>query len=283
MDEPYYRPDLARVHHEGFDFHAEAVAPGILRILEPVLASGGLVVEFGCGSGLLTRHLVAAGHRVLATDASPAMLDLARETAPGAVGFEVLALPRDPVPPADAIVGVGHPINYLPSLDAIHEALGAMADALRPGGILAFDVCDLAYGALRRDDGSRGWARDDWALVTQFSLPTPDRFVRQMAIFSRNPDGTWRRDDERHDNVLLDVTTIPPLLAGTGSRRRSARRSARRRCRRGSTQWSGARPAEGGYPIVRIRLGFSTVIRSISASDTPASRRRGRNVRCRYV
>lgn len=216
MTEPYYRPDLARVHHEGFDFHAEAVAPGILRILEPVRASGGLVVEFGCGSGLLTRHLVAAGHRVLATDASPAMLDLARETAPGVEGFSVVALPRDPVPPADAIVGVGHPINYLPSLDAIHEALGAMADALRPGGVLAFDVCDLEYGALRRDDVSRGWVRDDWALVTQVSLPVPDRFVRQMAIFSRNPDGTWRRDDERHDNVLLDVTTIPPLLFARG-------------------------------------------------------------------
>ena len=127
-----------------------------------------------------------------------------------------MALPRDPVPPADAIVGVGHPINYLPSLDAIHEALGAMADALRPGGVLAFDVCDLEYGALRRDDVSRGWVRDDWALVTRFSLPTPDRFVRQMAIFSRNPDGTWRRDDERHDNVLLDVTTIPPLLLAHG-------------------------------------------------------------------
>ena len=60
------------------------------------------------------------------------------------------------------------------------------------------------------------WVRDDWTLVTQFSLPTPDRFVRQMAIFSRNPDGTWRRDDERHDNVLLDVTTIPPLLLAHG-------------------------------------------------------------------
>ena len=216
MDEPYYRPDLARVHHEGFDFHAEAVAPGILRLLEPVRAAGGLVLEFGCGSGLLTRYLVAAGHRVLATDASPAMLELARETAPGAEGFEVLALPRDAVPRADAIVGVGHPINYLPSLDAIHEALRAMAAALRPGGILAFDICDLAYGALRRDDASRGWVRDDWALVTRFSLPAPDRFVRDMAIFMRNPDGTWRRDDERHDNVLVDVTTIPPLLAAHG-------------------------------------------------------------------
>lgn len=216
MDEPYYRADLARVHHEGFSFHADMVAPGILRILAPVRAAGGLVVEFGCGSGLLTRHLVDAGHRVVATDASPAMLELARETAPGAEGFLVVALPGDPLPEADAIVGVGHPINYLPSREAILQAIAAMADALRPGGILAFDVCDLAYGEARRGERSMGWVRDDWTLVTQFSRPTPELFVRQMAVFTRNPDGSWRRDDERHENVLLDVTTIPPLLAAHG-------------------------------------------------------------------
>ena len=216
MAEPYYRPDLARVHHEGFDHHAAMVAPGILRLLEPVLARTGLVVEFGCGSGLLTRLLVDAGHRVIATDASPAMLDLAREVARGAEGFQVVALPGDALPAADAIVGVGHPINYLPSLEAIRQAIEGMAASLRPGGVLAFDVCDLAYGEARREDRSRGWVRDDWALVTEFSVPTPDRFVRQMAIFSRNPDGSWRRDDERHDNVLLDTATIAPLLAAHG-------------------------------------------------------------------
>ena len=284
MDEPYYRPDLARVHHEGFDFHAEAVAPGILRLLEPVRAAGGLVLEFGCGSGLLTRYLVAAGHRVLATDASPAMVELARETVPGAEGFEVLALPGDPVPPADAIVGVGHPINYLPSLNAILEALGAMAVALRPGGILAFDVCDLAYGALRADDGSRGWVRDDWALVTRFSLPAPDRFVRDMTIFSRNADGSWRRDDERHDNVLLDVRTIPPLLAAHGVECDGRHGLRRRDAAAGLAHGRGPQgPLSGAYPIVRIRRGFAIVIRSISGSETPASRSRGRNVSWRYV
>lgn len=215
MSEPYYRADLARVHHEGFGFHAAAVAPGILQLLEPVRRAGGLVVEVGCGSGLLTRELVAAGHRVLATDASPAMLALARETAPGAQGFEILVLPDDPIPAAAAIVGVGHPINYLPSLDAIHRALATMAGALQPGGILAIDMCDLAYGA-GRDLASRGWVGDGWAIVTEFSLPSPDRFVRQMAIFTRNDGGGWRRDDERHDNVLVDTATIPPLLAANG-------------------------------------------------------------------
>jgi methylase of polypeptide subunit release factors len=62
----------------GFGFHADMCAPGILRLLEPLLDRNGVVLELGCGSGLLTRYLVDAGHRVIATDASPAMLALAR-------------------------------------------------------------------------------------------------------------------------------------------------------------------------------------------------------------
>jgi SAM-dependent methyltransferase len=64
-----YRADLALVHQQGFGFHADLCAPGILRLLEPILARRGLVVELGCGSGRLTRHLVDAGHTVVATDA----------------------------------------------------------------------------------------------------------------------------------------------------------------------------------------------------------------------
>ncbi len=52
--------------------------------------------------------------------------------------------------------------------------------------------------------------------MTEFSLPSPTRFVRQMSIFTRDEDGTWRRDDERHDNVLIDTSTIPETLAAYG-------------------------------------------------------------------
>jgi SAM-dependent methyltransferase len=214
--DPYYRHDLARVHHLGFAFHARKTAPGILGLLEPVRERGGLVVELGCGSGLLTSELVRAGHRVIATDASPAMLDLARETVGTGAEIRRLTLPDDPIPPADAVVSVGHALNYLPDREAIERALLAIADALLPAGVLAIDLCDLEYGAVRRDDRGVGWVGDDWALVTEFSTPTPDRFIRQMAIFSRNDDGSWRRDDERHDNVLVDTGGIPALLASRG-------------------------------------------------------------------
>ena len=213
----YYRTDLARIHHEGFAFHADGAAPGIIELLEPVRASGGLVLEIGCGSGLLTGHLIDAGLHVVATDASPDMLELAREVAPAAEAIERLTLPDDPVPEADAIVSVGHALNYLPDEASIDRSLVKIARALRPGGMLAIDLCDLRYAEARGDaPTSKGWVTDDWALVTEFSIPTPARFVRQMAIFMRNDDGSWRRDDERHDNVLIQVSRVPALMGEHG-------------------------------------------------------------------
>ena len=215
-DEPYYRRDLALVHHLGFGFHADACAPGILEHLAPVRDKEGLVLELGCGSGLLTRYLVEVGHRVIATDASPAMLELARDHAPGVERLERLTLPDDPLPKVDAIVSIGHVLSYLPDEAAIDRALVAIAEALEPGGICAFDICDLGWGTARSGDSTGGWVGDDWALVTRFSTPAPDRFVREMAIFVRSDDGSWRRDDERHDNVLIDTSRVPGLLARHG-------------------------------------------------------------------
>ncbi len=212
----YYRADLALIHHLGFGFHADDCAPGILELLEPVRDANGLVVELGCGSGLLTKYLVDAGHRVLATDASLAMLDIARAYAPGVAEIRQVVLPNDPIPEADAIISIGHVLSYLPDEAAIERALVAIAGALRPGGVVAIDLCDLAYAAARSEPATLAWKHDDWALITETSVPTPDRFVRQMATFMPNPDGSWRRDDERHDNVMIDTSSVPPLLASHG-------------------------------------------------------------------
>lgn len=57
---------------------------------------------------------------------------------------------------------------------------------------------------------------EDWAVVTRFDLPLPNRFVREITTFLRQEDGRWRRDDERHENVLLDTARVPALLAPLG-------------------------------------------------------------------
>ena len=215
-DEPYYRRDLAYVFDRGYGFHAEACAPGILALLEPVRIRHGLVLEIGCGSGLLTTRLVEAGHRVIATDASPAMLELTRDAVPGAEDIRALVLPSDPVPAVDAIVGIGHALNYLSDAAAVRSGLTALAGALLPGGLLAVDLCDLEWGAARRDAMAQGRVGDDWAVITTFSQPSPDRFDRDLTTFVRDADGRYRRDEEHHANILIDTSTVPALLREHG-------------------------------------------------------------------
>jgi SAM-dependent methyltransferase len=215
--EPYYRHDLALVHDRGFAFHAEACAPGILDLLARVRARDGLVLELGCGTGLLTERLIGAGHRVIATDASPAMLDVARDrVGAGAVDVRRLTLPDDPLPEVDAVVAIGHPLSYLADAEAVERAVVAMARALRPGGVLALDICDVSWGEARRDAPNLGRSGPDWAIITEFSVPSPDRFIRDMTTFVHAGNGCWRRDREHHENVLVDTSTIPPLLARHG-------------------------------------------------------------------
>jgi len=213
---PYYQRDLALIHDRGYGGYADNCAPAILELLAPV--HDGLVLEFGCGSGALTRHLVAAGLRVIATDASPDMLELARAALGGSAELRQLTLPGDPLPAADAVVSTGHVLSYLPDAAAIEAALAAAADALRPGGVLAVDILDLDYGPLRAGERPFAKVEPDWAIITEFSAPAPDRFVRDAHTFVADGAGGWRRGHERHENVLVDTSALPGLLAAHGVR-----------------------------------------------------------------
>ena len=57
---------------------------------------------------------------------------------------------------------------------------------------------------------------DDWAIITRYSMPSRARFVRDISVFVRRDDGAWRRDDERHENVLIDTASVPVRLTGAG-------------------------------------------------------------------
>jgi hypothetical protein len=103
-----------------------------------------------------------------------------------------------------------------PDEPAIDQALTAIARALRPGGLFAVDICDLDYGQARRDAPNAGLVSDDWAIIARFSLPAPNRFIRQITTFVPTGDGSWRRDDEIHHNVLIDTARVPTLLAAEG-------------------------------------------------------------------
>jgi SAM-dependent methyltransferase len=216
-----YRPDLAWVHHVGHGQYAEHAAAGLLALLHGALPRGARVLDVGCGSGLLARRLVEAGFEVVGVDASPAMIDLARAHAPGA-RLEVLALPtgRPPdapggLPAADAVVSTGHVLNYLDGTEAIAAALGELAAALRPGGLLALDLMTETFA--RRHDGCGAHVRleDDWVVVTRDRRPAPRVLARDITVFRRDGNA-WRRTDEHHRNTTLEVDDARSILRAHG-------------------------------------------------------------------
>ena len=61
------------------------------------------------------------------------------------------------------------------------------------------------------------WVGDDWAMFIERVSEGPTHFARCHTTFMKEADGRYRRDHERHDNVLIDVRgVVPPLLAGEG-------------------------------------------------------------------
>ena len=98
------------------------------------------VLDLCCGTGLLAEELIARRYRVVGVDASAAMLDLARERLGPDVVLSRMTLPDLAVDGRfDAAVCTLDGLNYL-TPEGLRLTLVAVADRLRPGGWLVFDL-----------------------------------------------------------------------------------------------------------------------------------------------
>jgi len=112
--------------------------------VEEARASGGPVVELACGTGRISVPVAKAGVAVIGVDASPAMLEVAREYA-RLEGVE-LDLRRGDM--RDPPVSERVPLVLIPFRSLLHmmtdadrlQALRAARELLVPGGRLVFDV-----------------------------------------------------------------------------------------------------------------------------------------------
>ncbi len=211
---PLYLSDLAYIHDRGFGDLANGVAPELLRILRGHGLRRARIVEAGCGSGALAKHLSDAGHSVLGIDVSPAMIRLARRQAPRA-RFRVASLTTARIPRCDAVIAVGEVITYLPSRRAVERFFARVARALRPGGVFLFDFIESAE---RRTYAPKRLGGDDWAIVVSADASADGATITRKIATVRKIGATHRRSRETHRVRIYSRDTIAAALAAAGFR-----------------------------------------------------------------
>jgi SAM-dependent methyltransferase len=220
-----FRDDLADIHDAGFGGLARAAGPVLVAGLQRWGCAGGLVVELGFGSGIVSRVVAEAGYDVLGIDLSPAMIALARERVPSG-SFRVGSVISTEIPRCIAVAAIGEVFNYLFDAENNATTLAALLRrthaALAPGGLLLFDVA--GPGRVPGRGPRRILAEgDDWAVLATLEEDTTSRILTRSITSFRQVGELFRRAREVHRQRLIPPTEVAEELRAIGYRVRVVR------------------------------------------------------------
>lgn len=181
---------------------------------------GALVLETACGTGNLTLRL-AKTYKVLPSDASAQMLSVAARKAK-AQGLNLTFLQQDMQNlashrPADAVVCGCDGVNYLLTKFALYAFFKAAYRALKPGGILAFDVSTI--DKLKRVLGSAPQVErgEDISYIWENAwVESESRLHLSLSLFVRQADGKYVRINEEQIQRGWSVEELTLALKEAG-------------------------------------------------------------------
>ncbi|MBX7164934.1 MAG: class I SAM-dependent methyltransferase [Pirellulales bacterium] len=238
-----YSTDLAFIHDAGFGFFAENAARELLARLRRAGHTSGLVVDLGCGSGILAAELTQAGYDVLGYDISPPMIELARRRAPRAE-FITGSFLTARFPACVAVTSIGEVFSYLFDRRNHQRRVVALARkihrALVPGGLLLFDV--VTKGRVPPGGARSFQLTDDWACLYAAEVDAADRHITRRITSFRRDGEVYRRTDEVHDVRVADAAELRAGLIDAGFQVRTLRGYDAFRFPRGITGFLGRKP-----------------------------------------
>jgi SAM-dependent methyltransferase len=219
-----YGVDLARIHHEGHGDLARSAGPAIVSHLRHAGIRDGLVVDLGCGTGILARHLSNSGYDVLGVDPSPAMLRMAKRVAPSARLIRSRAEDLD-LPTCVAVLATGEALTYVPprTVPAAHlrRHILRVSNALVSGGLFIFDAIGEGDSTLMT---YRTWrAARDWAVLADVAEDLRGHVVRRRITTFLRVRSTYRRSYAEHRVGVYARSGVLRELRACGFRVRALR------------------------------------------------------------
>lgn len=180
------------------------------------------VVELGAGSGRMTVPLAHAGHRVVAIDVSSSQLARLRARVDDAgVAAQVCVTEGDMRRVDELIAPTSCDLVVVPFRGMLHvtaqrdEVLTAIARALRPGGVLAFDVFHPSAEQVALTHGRWLHRRDERTASGTWAFHERARYLPELAA---EPGGLklavdvrcrWRRERRAARRAELHALADP--------------------------------------------------------------------------
>jgi SAM-dependent methyltransferase len=145
---------------------------------------GGPVLELGAGSGRVALHLARAGFEVIAAERDPELVEELERRAEGlpltVLAADITKLDESSLPTTTVRLAIG-PLQVVQMLDQTDRArvLGAVADALQPGGRCALSLVDES------------------TLIEQGVAATPPPDMREVEGWVYSSEPLWVQVSER--------------------------------------------------------------------------------------
>jgi SAM-dependent methyltransferase len=177
------------------------------------------VLEIGCGTGAMTSILRGLGYRMTGVDASPDMLDLARDKLGESVPLILARMPAPAHPDFgdhDAAICCFDTANYLIEDGQLAASFRQIAGALRPGGLFIFDTNTQFKFEHWFANHRFGDDLDEFAYVWRSRHDADTHRCEFLLSFFVAEGELYRRSVERHIQRSFSEDEVTIALAESG-------------------------------------------------------------------
>jgi len=180
-----------------------------------------LVLDVGCGTGVISLSLAQKGYNVIAIDISEDMLAIAQQKAASA-DLNVLFLQQDMrtfelYGTVDSVVCICDVVNYLEGCTDLHRFFALVHNYLNPGGLFIFDI-STEYKFREVLSNSVFCDIDESAAYIWENSFDPEARINeyQVTLFVENESSKYDRVEELHRLKAFSIEDIKSALELTG-------------------------------------------------------------------
>ncbi len=209
-NEIYNRPgDIWWDEHEPLNAIRTTLNPARLEYFSKAFAATGMdvtdkvVVDVGCGGGLLAEEMARLGAHVIGIDPSATSLETARDhAAAGGLNIDYRAGVGEHLPLDDAIADIVYCVDVLEHVDDLDVVIGETARVLKGGGLYLFDTINRTrLSRLVMIKLSQQWSATAWMPP---DLHAWDQFITPAEL---------RNTLDRHGLATQDMVGMSPGVA----------------------------------------------------------------------